>query len=81
MKAIQFQKKKPPASNLHINVDIPVHKLPICTFNILTTLYLHFVFYTYVSSHMFCFSYVRNEISVSWIFRGAFAATSFLYLS
>jgi len=51
MEAIQFQKKTP-ASNLHINVDILVHKLPIRTFSILTTLYRHFVFYVCQFSHV-----------------------------
>jgi hypothetical protein len=45
MKAIQFLKRKNSASNLHINAGIPVHKLPMFTFNILTTPNLQFVFY------------------------------------
>lgn len=65
MKAIQFQKKKPTASNLHINVDVHVHKLPLCTFNILTTHNLQFVFYVCHFSQVFLLSYIHNEIFVS----------------
>jgi len=37
--------EKNATSNLHINAGIPVHKLPMCTFNILTTPNRQFVFY------------------------------------